>query len=119
MQEVAPSVPIAEMPAARYPSPRAGVHPNKDRSWVGRLLPVALSHPGLLATAFVAALFGMVTSVAAPALLGMAIDALGGTRGTGSRIWMTWLGSAGRQPELSSLLWALLGVGVLRACSAA
>jgi ATP-binding cassette subfamily B protein len=119
MQEVAPSVSTPAMPAARYPGPRAGVHPDKRRSWVGRLLPVALSHPGLLLPAFVAALCGMVTAVAAPAILGMAIDALGTARGTGSRIWMTWLGSAGRKPELATLLWALLGVGVLRACSVA
>jgi ATP-binding cassette subfamily B protein len=119
MQDVAPSVSTAAVPVARYPKPRAGVHPDQRRSWVARLLPVVLSHPGLLSSAFVAALLGMLTSVAAPALLGMAIDALGGTHGTGSRIWMAWVGSAGRQPELVTLLWALLGVGALRACSAA
>jgi len=58
----------------RYGAPPAGVHPDTARGWLSRLAPVVLARPFLLASALSAALFSMLASVGAPALLGLAID---------------------------------------------
>jgi ATP-binding cassette subfamily B protein len=64
--------PVAE--ALRYPPPRASTDPDRSKSWLRRLLPVVLAHPLLLWSAIAASVLSMTTSVAAPAVLGMAID---------------------------------------------
>ena len=58
----------------RYGEPPRTVDPDRSGSWFARLAPVVLARPGLLASALLAALLSMLASVAAPALLGLAID---------------------------------------------
>src|SRR5262245_58409523 len=70
--EAPPLEPVSEV--LRYPQPRAGVDPDPAKGWLRRLLPVVLAHPALLAAAVAASFISMLTSVAAPAVLGLAID---------------------------------------------
>jgi ATP-binding cassette subfamily B protein len=71
-----PFEPVAE--TARYPSPRASTDPDRQKSWLRRLLPVVLARPWLLSASIAASVLSMLTSVAAPAVLGLAInDAFG------------------------------------------
>jgi ATP-binding cassette, subfamily B, bacterial len=94
--------PVAETP--EYPPPRARPHPGRDRSWIGRLLPVVLAHSGWVGTSVVASIASMLTSVAAPAVLGLAInDAFGDGHLAPSAV-RTWLYE----------LWAASGLGPLQ-----
>ncbi len=118
--------PVAETP--RYPPPSAGLDPDPSRGWFGRLRPVVLAHPLQLGSAVAASLVSMLASVAAPAVLGLAInDALAGgaLRPSLVRGWLSALAArcglaaaheAGRL-TLEAYLLALLALGVLRALS--
>ena len=64
--------PVAETP--RYPPPAASVSPDKSKTWLRRLGPVVVAHPGVLAFSVGASIVSMLTSVAAPAVLGFAIN---------------------------------------------
>ncbi|MDH5675290.1 MAG: ABC transporter ATP-binding protein/permease [Myxococcales bacterium] len=116
--------PVAE--TLRFPPPRADVDRDASRSWLGRLKPVVLAHPILFGSAIVGSIVGMVTSVAAPAVLGFAInDALADGRVEPGLV-RGWLLSAvslvhpeavhdgGRLP-LSAYVGALLALGLVRA----
>ncbi len=50
----------------RYPAPKAWIHPDKKRSWVGRMLPIVVSHKRSLITAWVATLFSALLALAVP-----------------------------------------------------
>jgi ATP-binding cassette subfamily B protein len=77
--ESAPFEPVAE--ARRYPPPARGLDPDRKKGWLARILPVVLAQPLRLLLAILASIMSMLTSVAAPAVLGMAInDALGSGR---------------------------------------
>jgi ATP-binding cassette subfamily B protein len=124
MSDVAESAAFDPHPAdARYPAPRARLDPDRQRNWFLRLLPVALAHPVLLASALVAALASMMTSVISPALLGMAInDAFGQHGDAPSALMRRILPFLGRGGDTASILQtyllALLAVGAVRAlCS--
>jgi ATP-binding cassette, subfamily B, bacterial len=105
---------------ARYPASSARLHPDRTRGWVRRLLPVALAHPGLLSSALVSAIVSMPMAVAAPAILGMAINHAFGQRHAGGQALATdWLERlVAPHAALSSYLLALLIVGVVRALAA-
>ncbi|MFI5307363.1 MAG: ABC transporter ATP-binding protein [Polyangiales bacterium] len=118
--------PVAE--ASRYPPPVAGLSPDKTRGWLGRLLPVVLARKALLYSAIAASALSMLTSVAAPAVLGLAInDALGSGHVKPSvvRGALIALAHACGLPDaravgrltLEGYLLALLVLGVVRAVS--
>ena len=67
-----PFEPIAER--ERHAPPPATIDPNTERNWFGRLSPVLLAHKGLFLSALALMLIGLITSVAAPAVLGFAIN---------------------------------------------
>jgi ATP-binding cassette subfamily B protein len=118
--------PIAE--TLRYPPPRAWLDPDKSKGWMARLWPVVVAHPVLLGSAVAASVLSMLTSVAAPAVLGLAInDALadGALKPSVVRGWLLALAQAAGLPAahdagrltLESYLAALLALGLLRAAS--
>jgi ATP-binding cassette subfamily B protein len=82
----------------RYEPPRAWVHPDRSRSWIGRLRPVIASHRGLIVIGVAASVVAMVAQVAVPAVTRGAIDdAL-----------------IARTDALAPYIWALLGLGIVR-----
>ena len=50
----------------RYPAPQAWIHPDQKRSWVGRMMPIVLSHKKSLITAWIATLFSALLALAVP-----------------------------------------------------
>ena len=71
------SVPIPVEPVSAYQGPRAGIHPDRSRSWLRRALPLVLSHKALFVTALGAALGSMVLTLQLPNVLNHAVsDAL-------------------------------------------
>src|SRR3954453_7999283 len=71
---VAPSpfIPIAE--EARFKAPRATIHPDKNRKWLGRAMPVVMAHKWVFATSLSLSLVGLVVQVQIPDLVRRAID---------------------------------------------
>lgn len=67
-----PFVPIGVMP--RYLPPRANIKPDRDSSWLRRMLPVALSHKRSFALSLVASLLGLLVQVLIPNEVRQAID---------------------------------------------
>jgi ATP-binding cassette subfamily B protein len=106
----------------RYGDPPAGVHPDKTRGWLARLSPVVLARPWLLGSALAAALLSMLSSVGAPALLGMAIDdalghgALGPSRLRAALAYLRSLFDPGAEGSLalSVYLFAMLALALVR-----
>jgi ATP-binding cassette subfamily B protein len=122
-----PFEPIAE--TLEYPSSRARLDPDRDKRWIARLLPVVLAHPYWVGTAIAASIASMLTSVAAPAVLGLAInDAFGDGRLAPSAVrgWLSGLVEAsGIAPAhepgrltLEAYLGVLLMLGIVRIASA-
>ncbi len=70
--------PPVEPPAddKRYPAPKAFIHPDKKRSWVGRMLPIVLAHKRSLATAWTATFFSALLALAVPWFVRKAINDL-------------------------------------------
>jgi ATP-binding cassette, subfamily B, bacterial len=124
----APFEPIAE--TLRYPELTAWVDADRSRGWLRRLWPVVAAQPASLAAAIAASVLSMLSSVAAPAVLGLAIDdALGqGTlapsavRGALVSVAHAFgLASPPGHPDrltLESYLALLLVLGLVRAASA-
>src|SRR3954452_6776174 len=71
---VAPSpfIPIAEEP--RYKAPRATIHPDKNRSWLGRAMPVVLAHKGVFIASLSFSFVGLLVQVKIPDLVRNAFD---------------------------------------------
>jgi ATP-binding cassette subfamily B protein len=67
-----PFVPIGVTP--RYPPPRANIKPNSGGSWLGRILPVALSHKWIFSLSLIASFLGLVVQVLIPNEVRQAID---------------------------------------------
>jgi ATP-binding cassette, subfamily B, bacterial len=61
---------------ARYPEPKAWIHPDKKRSWVGRMLPIVFSHKGALITAWSATFLSALLALAVPWYVRRGINAL-------------------------------------------
>jgi ATP-binding cassette subfamily B protein len=68
------SVPVPEDPSSPYRGPRAGIHPDRSRSWLRRALPLVLSHKAVFATALLGALGSMVLSLQLPNVLRHAVN---------------------------------------------
>ncbi|MGH9137939.1 MAG: ABC transporter ATP-binding protein [Acidimicrobiales bacterium] len=83
---------------AGYAPPRAWIHPDQRRSWLGRLRPVVATHAWLLGIGLATAAVAMVIQVAIPAVSRFAIDdAL-----------------VARTDALAPFVWVLLGLAVGR-----
>ena len=67
-----PFVPIGVTP--RYPPPRANIKPDSGGSWLGRILPVALSHKWIFSLSLIASFLGLVVQVLIPNEVRQAID---------------------------------------------
>jgi ATP-binding cassette subfamily B protein len=117
---------VAEAP--RFAPVAVGLDADPKKGWLRRLLPVVLAHPVLLASAILASTVSMLTSVAAPAVLGLAInDALGdgGLKHSAVRGWLGALASACGLPaasttgrlSLEAYLAILFALGLVRAAS--
>jgi len=83
---------------ARYPAPRRSVDPDREKGWIRRLLPVLTAHRVLLWTSVAAAVVGMATQVAVPAVTKQAIDAA----------------VIGRDDALAPYVWLLVGLALAR-----
>jgi len=91
------SVPVPAEPPSRFAPPKAGIHPDRSRSWLRRALPIVLSHKVPFATALTAALVSMVLTLQLPNVLNAAItDAL-----------------ATRRTPLSHYVWQAAVIGAL------
>lgn len=112
-----------------YPPPPATVDPDRGKPWFRRLIPIVLARPLWLGSAILASISNMLTSVAAPAILGLAInDALSeaplghsAVRGWLRAVCEAWglpLSASGRIP-LSSYVALMAAIGVVRIGSAA
>jgi ATP-binding cassette subfamily B protein len=121
-----PFEPVAE--TVRFAPVAVGLDPDTKKGWLGRLLPVVLAHPVLLGSAIMASAVSMLTSVAAPAVLGLAInDALGdgSLKHSAVRDWLGALARACSLPaastagrlSLEAYLAILCALGLVRAAS--
>jgi ATP-binding cassette subfamily B protein len=61
-----PAVANPAMEDPRYPAPKAWIHPDTKRSWVGRMMPIVLSHKRSLITAWIATLLSALLALAVP-----------------------------------------------------
>jgi len=61
---------------ARYPAPKAWVHPDPERGWVRRMLPIAWAHKRSFLTAWIATLASVFVGLANPAIVREAVNAL-------------------------------------------
>ncbi len=66
-----PFVPVAV--ASKYAPPRASIHPDKNRSWLRRALPIMKAHRRAFITALTLSFVGLVVQVQIPDLLNRAI----------------------------------------------
>ncbi len=92
-----PFEPIGVTP--RYPPPRAWIHPDRDRSWVRRMVPILFAHRVLLFGGIAASLVGMLVQVAVPGVTRAAIDRA----------------LIARTATLEPFIWALVVLAVTRA----
>ncbi len=58
---------------SRYPAPKAQISPDRERSWLGRAMPVLAAHRVTLATALITSFAGLLLQVQIPALLNDAV----------------------------------------------
>jgi ATP-binding cassette subfamily B protein len=59
---------------SRYAAPRAGINPDTTKSWLGRAMPIVLSHKATFITSLVLTFTGLVLQVQIPDLLNKALD---------------------------------------------
>lgn len=59
---------------ARYKPPKAGIDPDRERKWLRRALPIALSHKGIFITSLTLSFVALVAQVQIPKLLQDTID---------------------------------------------
>ena len=67
-----PFVPIGVTP--RYPPPRRNIDSDRSKSWLRRVVPVALAHKWIFGAALVISFLGLVVQVQIPKLVGEGID---------------------------------------------
>jgi ATP-binding cassette, subfamily B, bacterial len=67
-----PWVPVAV--TARYEAPRAGIDPDRSKSWLGRAMPIVLSHKVTFLVSLVTSFIGLVLQVQIPKILMQALD---------------------------------------------
>jgi ATP-binding cassette subfamily B protein len=67
-----PFVPVGVTP--RYPPPRRNIDPDQSKSWLRRVVPVALAHKWIFGAALVISFFGLLVQVQIPKLVGEAFD---------------------------------------------
>ncbi|MBK9178461.1 MAG: ABC transporter ATP-binding protein [Acidimicrobiales bacterium] len=84
---------------ARSDPPRAGIHPDRGRSWLGRARPLLRAHRGLLVASLAAALVALVLQVLIPLVTMRAIDQA----------------LVARTAPLAPYIWLFVGIGVTRA----
>ena len=84
---------------ARFPPPRADIHPDRSLGWLRRLWPLVAAHKLLLIIGITGGIVGLGSQVAVPLIARQAIDIAGNTA-TGS-LWV-WI-------------WIMVAMGVLRA----
>ncbi|MGH9030367.1 MAG: ABC transporter transmembrane domain-containing protein, partial [Acidimicrobiales bacterium] len=65
---------VPEPDAEVYSAPRAGIDPDRSKSWLKRATPILRSHQRIFLTALVLSFFGLVLQVQIPNLLRNAID---------------------------------------------
>ena len=66
-----PFAPVGVTPL--YKAPKATIHPDRERSWLRRALPIMRAHQGIFLTALVLSFVGLVLQVQIPQLLNHAI----------------------------------------------
>ena len=97
----APTEPVEYEPVgvdARYEPPRAGLDPDREKSWWRRLLPIVASHRAVVIAGGVLGLISIVTQVAVPAAARQAIDAV----------------DAENSSDLTTWAWVLVALGLSR-----
>ncbi|MGY6499510.1 MAG: ABC transporter ATP-binding protein [Acidimicrobiales bacterium] len=94
-----PFVPDAVAP--EHPAPSARIDPDADKGWIRRMMPVVLARRRMFIAALTLSALSMVAQVAVPRVVGLAInDALDA-----------------RTAELTTFVWILVGLAVLRGAS--
>jgi ATP-binding cassette subfamily B protein len=88
-EEPDPFVPPSE--SSHYAPPKAGIHPDQDKSWLRRAMPVALAHKWLFINALFLSFVGLVLQVQIPALIGHAIDNSLAHHGTPLSVYVWWI----------------------------
>jgi ATP-binding cassette subfamily B protein len=61
-------------PAARFDPPQASIHPDRTLSWWRRMLPVLLSHKGIVGTGLLCALLTLLLQLGIPRLIRLTFD---------------------------------------------
>ncbi len=67
-----PYVPVGVTP--HYPPPRAHINPDRDASWLKRVMPIVLAHKGIFLLSLFASFVGLAVQVQIPKEVGQAID---------------------------------------------
>ena len=67
-----PFVPIGVTP--RYPAPRRNIDPDRSKTWLRRVLPIALAHKWVFGAALTISFIGLVFQVQIPRIVGQGID---------------------------------------------
>jgi ATP-binding cassette, subfamily B, bacterial len=67
-----PYEPVAT--TARFRAPRAGIDPDREKTWLRRAMPIVRSHKGIFITSLVLSFVGLLFQVQIPELLQEAID---------------------------------------------
>ena len=65
---------LPTVPTADYRSPKAGIDPDREKSWLRRALPVVRAHRLLFLTSLLLSFAGLFLQVEIPLLLGRAVD---------------------------------------------
>src|SRR4051794_26183917 len=67
-----PFIPVAE--EERHKAPRATIHPDKKKTWLGRAMPVVLAHKGVFIASLSFSFVGLLVQVKIPDLVRHAFD---------------------------------------------
>ena len=63
---------------ARYPAPKAWIHPDQSKSWIRRMLPVMWSHKGFFLATWIATFLAILIGLASPLVVRRAVNLLSG-----------------------------------------
>jgi ATP-binding cassette subfamily B protein len=67
-----PYVPVGVTP--RYPPPRRNIDPDRSKTWLRRVMPIALAHKWIFGASLVISFIGLVFQVQIPKIVGEGID---------------------------------------------
>ncbi len=98
-----PYVPVAV--TSRYEPPRAGIDPDRSKSWLRRALPLLVAHKRTFITSLVMSFVGLVLQVQIPNLLNRAIN--------NSIVASMVPSTAARAVPLSHYVWWVVGLAVV------